>query len=62
MKIGLFICDCGKNISGVIDNSKLIDHFGEYPDVHVIGDQYLCAELGLNKITNEIKEQEIDRS
>ena len=61
MKIGLFICDCGKNISGVIDNSKLIDHFGEYPDVHVIGDQYLCAELGLNKITNEIEEHKIDR-
>lgn len=61
MKIGLFICDCGKNISGVIDNSKLIDHFREYPDVHVIGDQYLCAELGLTKITSEIKEHEIDR-
>ena len=61
MKIGLFICDCGKNISGVIDTSKLIDHFREYPDVHVIGDQYLCAELGLNKIASEIKEQEIDR-
>jgi len=61
LKIGLFICDCGKNISGVIDNSKLIAHFSEYSDVHVIGDQYLCAELGLNKITSEIKEQEIDR-
>jgi heterodisulfide reductase subunit A len=61
LKIGLFICDCGKNISGVIDNSKLIKHFSEYPDVHVIGDQYLCAELGLNKITDEIKENKIDR-
>ncbi|MHA1486758.1 MAG: hydrogenase iron-sulfur subunit, partial [Promethearchaeota archaeon] len=61
MKIGLFLCDCGKNISGVIDNRKLIDHFSEYSDVHVIGDQYLCAELGLNKITSEIKEFEIDR-
>jgi len=61
LKIGLFICDCGKNISGVIDNSKVIDHFSKYPEVHVIGDQYLCAELGLNKITNEIKEHEIDR-
>ncbi|MHA1932897.1 MAG: 4Fe-4S dicluster domain-containing protein, partial [Promethearchaeota archaeon] len=61
MKIGLFICDCGKNISGVIENSKLMDYFSEYPDVHVIGDQYLCAELGLNKITSEIKENKIDR-
>jgi heterodisulfide reductase subunit A len=61
LKIGLFICDCGKNISGVIDNGKLIDHFKGYPDVHVIGDQYLCAELGLNKITSEINENKIDR-
>ncbi len=61
MKVGLFICDCGKNISGVIDNGKLIEHFSQYPDVHVIGDQYLCAELGLNKIIEEIKENKIDR-
>ncbi|MFX0020394.1 MAG: FAD-dependent oxidoreductase, partial [Candidatus Hermodarchaeota archaeon] len=61
MKIGLFICDCGKNISGVIDNNKLIDHFRKYPDVYVIGDQYLCSEVGLKKIIEEIKENKIDR-
>ncbi|MFX0058736.1 MAG: hydrogenase iron-sulfur subunit [Candidatus Hodarchaeota archaeon] len=61
MKIGLFICDCGKNISGVIDNQSLINHFKEYPDVIVIGDQYLCSESGLTKITEEIKENKIDR-
>ncbi|MFX1390987.1 MAG: hydrogenase iron-sulfur subunit [Promethearchaeota archaeon] len=61
MKIGLFICDCGKNISGVIDNKRLIEHFEEYPDVYVIGDKYLCSELGLNKITDEIQEKKLDR-
>lgn len=61
MKIGLFICDCGKNISGVIENHKLIEHFKKNPEVHVIGDKYLCSELGLNKIGEEIKEQKIDR-
>ncbi|MFX1412128.1 MAG: hydrogenase iron-sulfur subunit [Promethearchaeota archaeon] len=62
MNIGLFICDCGKNISGVIDNKRLIEHFNNYPDVYVIGDQYLCSELGLNKIVEEIKEKKIDRA
>ena len=57
----MFCCDCGKNISGVIDNDKLIEHFKEYPDVHVIGDQYLCSELGVNRVINEIKENKIDR-
>ena len=61
MKIGLFICDCGRNISGVIDNSKLIEHFSKDPDVHVLGDQYLCSELGLNKVIEEIKDNKIDR-
>jgi len=61
LNIGLFICDCGKNISGVIDNNKLIDHFRRKSDIHVIGDQYLCSELGLNKIVEEIKEKKIDR-
>jgi len=61
LKIGLFICDCGKNISGIIDNQKLIEHFKKIPEVHVIGDQYLCSELGLNKIGDEIRENKIDR-
>jgi len=61
MKIGLFICDCGKNISGVIDNQKLIRHYEKVPDVEVLGDQYLCSELGLNKIKDEIQEKNIER-
>ncbi|MHA1293659.1 MAG: hydrogenase iron-sulfur subunit [Promethearchaeota archaeon] len=61
MKIGLFICDCGKNISGVIDTNKLKEHFQTYSDVEILGDQYLCSELGLNKISEEIKEKNIDR-
>ncbi|MFX1569401.1 MAG: hydrogenase iron-sulfur subunit [Promethearchaeota archaeon] len=61
MKIGLFICDCGKNISGVIDNDNLIKHFEKYPNLVVIGDQYLCSELGVNKIIDEIKEKKVER-
>ncbi len=61
LKIGLFLCDCGRNISGVIDNNRLIEHFNNYSEIHIIGDQYLCSELGLNKIIEEIKEKKIDR-
>ena len=61
MKIGLFLCDCGKNISGTINNEQLIEHFSKFPDVHVLKDQYLCSELGLNNVTEEIKEKKIDR-
>ena len=61
LKICLFICDCGKNISGVINNEFLIRHFEKNSDLHVLRDQYLCSELGLNKIIDEIKENKIDR-
>lgn len=61
MNIGLFLCDCGKNISGTINNEQLIDYFSKFPDVYVLKDQYLCSELGLNNVTEEIKEKKIDR-
>ena len=61
MNIGLFVCDCGKNISGVIDNKNLVEYFNKIPDVHVLSDQYLCSELGLKKINEEIEDKKIDR-
>jgi len=61
MKIGLFICDCGKNISGVIDNAKIVENFKKYSEVSVVENQYLCAESGLNEIKEIIKEEKIDR-
>ncbi|MFX1393425.1 MAG: hydrogenase iron-sulfur subunit [Promethearchaeota archaeon] len=61
MTIGLFICDCGKNISGVIDTAKLKEYFKNYPNIHVFGNQYLCSESGLNELISEIKEKKISR-
>ncbi|MBD3212816.1 MAG: hydrogenase iron-sulfur subunit [Candidatus Lokiarchaeota archaeon] len=61
MNIGLYLCDCGKNISSVIDNARLIEYFSDYPDVVVFRETYLCSELGLKEIIEQIKEKEIDR-
>ncbi|MFX0039705.1 MAG: hydrogenase iron-sulfur subunit [Promethearchaeota archaeon] len=61
MKIGLFICDCGKNISGVIDNELLIKHYEKNSELEVFRDQYLCSESGLNNIIDQIKEKKVDR-
>ncbi|MFX1275815.1 MAG: hydrogenase iron-sulfur subunit [Promethearchaeota archaeon] len=61
MKIGLFICDCGKNISGVINVPEVREHFENRPDIVSLGNQYLCSESGLNLITDEIKEKKIER-
>lgn len=62
MKVGLFICNCGKNISGTIDTKKVEEYYKKnYPEIEVFGDQYLCSELGVSKIDDEIKEKGIDR-
>jgi heterodisulfide reductase subunit A len=61
VKIGLFICDCGKNISGTIDNEYLIEYFSQKPEIHVLRDTYLCSESGINKVIDEVKAEKIDR-
>ncbi len=61
MKIGIFVCDCGKNISGTIDVQKIKEHFEKVPDLYIFGNQYLCAETGLKEIINQLKEKKIDR-
>ncbi|MHA1689158.1 MAG: hydrogenase iron-sulfur subunit [Promethearchaeota archaeon] len=61
MKIGLFICHCGKNISGTIDIDELMNYFKHVPDIFVFDDQYLCSELGLNKIIEQVQEKKIER-
>ena len=62
MKVGLFICNCGRNISGTIDTKRVEEYYRKnYPEIEVLGDQYLCSETGVNKISDEIKEKGIDR-
>ncbi|HDZ18547.1 MAG TPA: disulfide reductase, partial [bacterium] len=61
MKIGLFVCDCGRNISGTINTKQIIEYFSEFSDIQVLGDQYLCSESGLNKIIEEVKDKNIER-
>ena len=61
MKIGLFVCDCGRNISGIINTKQIIEYFSEFSDIQVLGDQYLCSESGLNKIIEEVKDKNIER-
>ncbi|MBY8982890.1 MAG: CoB--CoM heterodisulfide reductase iron-sulfur subunit A family protein, partial [Candidatus Lokiarchaeota archaeon] len=61
MKIGVFLCGCGRNISGTIDIDKVYEYFSGSSDYYVTKDQYLCSEMGLNKIIKEIKKKRIDR-
>jgi len=62
LKIGLFLCACGRNISGTIDIPQIKKFYEDnYPDVEIFEDQFLCSELGVNKVIDDVRDRKIDR-
>ena len=60
MHIGVFICHCGRNISGTVDINRLRAQLGKYPGVaHCEDYKYLCSDPGQNLIKEKIKEKEL---
>ncbi|MEO0185939.1 MAG: FAD-dependent oxidoreductase, partial [candidate division WOR-3 bacterium] len=58
--IGIFICECGKDISNAIDIEKLIEFNKSFPDVMVSEKiSYLCLEQGLEQIRKAISEHQL---
>ena len=61
-KIGVFICDCGFDIGGVIDVNALVDFVDDLPDVAIsraVG--YGCSKESMIKIENLIQEHQLNR-
>ena len=61
-RIGVFICNCGVNIGGIVDVPAVKDYAGELPDV-VFADQFLftCSQDTQEKIKNIIHERGLNR-
>ena len=62
LKIGVFVCDCGLNIGGVINAQGLADYAGTLPEVKVsemIG--HGCSRESLARIENIIIEKNLNR-
>jgi len=61
-RIGVFICNCGVNIGGIVDVPAVKDYAGGLPDV-VFADQYLftCSQDTQEKIKNIIHELDLNR-
>ncbi len=61
-KIGVFVCDCGFDIGGVIDVDKLIAHAQSNPDVAIakaVG--YGCSGDSMDEIETMIQEHGLNR-
>lgn len=62
IRIGVYVCHCGKNIAAVIDTSTVADFASSLNDVVVARENtYCCAETGQAQIRDDIKEHNLNR-
>jgi heterodisulfide reductase subunit A len=61
-RIGVFVCQCGSNISSVIDINSLTEYAETLPNVvHAENMDYPCSLQGQDKIVAIIKKHRLDR-
>lgn len=61
MRIGVYICHCGGNISDIVDVKKVSDSVKEQEGVASVRDvEHMCSEEGQKYIIEDVKEQNLD--
>jgi heterodisulfide reductase subunit A len=61
-RVGVFICQCGNNIGGVVNVPEVVQYAQSLPDVVYAEDNlYTCSEEGLSSIKEQIREQSLSR-
>jgi len=62
LRIGVFVCDCGSNIAGVVDTEAVRAFAETLPDVVVsVRNKYTCADPGQQEIQRAIYENNLNR-
>lgn len=62
LRIGVFVCDCGSNIAGVLDTEAVREYAETLPSVVVaVGNRYTCADPGQQEIQKTIYEHNLNR-
>ncbi|MCP4761968.1 MAG: CoB--CoM heterodisulfide reductase iron-sulfur subunit A family protein [archaeon] len=62
-KIGVYVCQCGKNIADVIDVDKLVQYAKALPNVSESKTyKFMCSKNGQNLIADDIKSGKISRA
>ncbi|MDP7248834.1 MAG: FAD-dependent oxidoreductase [Planctomycetota bacterium] len=61
-RIGVFVCECGKNIAATVDCDSVRD-YAESLDgvVCAVKSKYTCSEPGQKEVQKWIKEEKLDR-
>jgi heterodisulfide reductase subunit A len=62
VRIGVFACECGRDISSTVDVSLLAESAAQVPGVVVARPQpYCCSKAGLREIGKAIEDLDLDR-
>jgi len=62
VKIGVYVCHCGGNISEVIDVKAVAEYAGKISDVVLSRDEaHMCSEVGQQLLYDDIQEHKLDR-
>jgi heterodisulfide reductase subunit A len=62
VKVGVYVCHCGKNIAGVIDVERVVEEVGKLNEVSVAKDyMFMCSKTGQQLIIDDIKAGRVDR-
>jgi heterodisulfide reductase subunit A len=61
-KVGVYVCECGINISATVDVAEVVQFASGLPNVVVARDyKYMCSEPGQEMIQQDIRELGINR-
>ena len=61
-KVGVYVCECGINISATVDVAEVVRFASGLPNVAVARDyKYMCSEPGQEMIQQDIRELGINR-
>lgn len=62
LRIGVFVCDCGMNIAGTVDNDDIVAFSEKLDDVVcAVRSRYSCSDPGQNEIRRIIAEKNLNR-
>jgi len=62
VRIGVYVCQCGSNIAGVVDCAVVAKYAEKLPGVVICRNQgYTCSEPGQNQIKSDIEEYGLNR-
>lgn len=62
VRVGVYVCHCGRNIAGVVDVKRVVEMVKELPGVVVARDYlFMCSAPGQELIKEDIKDHQLNR-